>query len=72
MSLENRIKILADSLGADYCGIADLTGAQEFTAEQGGTMVAGYPREGVIGIRLLNTHGDLLPTGSMSEQEIIN
>jgi epoxyqueuosine reductase QueG len=61
MSLENRIQELADSLGADYCGIADLTLAQTFVTEQGGTMVAGYPRAVVIGIRLLDTLVDLLP-----------
>jgi epoxyqueuosine reductase len=60
MSLDNRIKELADSLGADYCGVADLGAAREFIEEQGGQRVAGYPRAVVMGMRLLDTYVDLL------------
>jgi len=43
---------LARSIGADYAGIADLTGVRQFVHAQGGDRVAGYPRAVVMGIRL--------------------
>lgn len=52
---------MARALGADYYGIADLTGAQEFIHAQGGDRVARYPRAVVMGIRLLDELVDLLP-----------
>jgi len=61
MYLDNRIRILAQSLGADYCGVADLSAARDFIERQGGKRVAGYPRAVVMGIRLLDELVDLLP-----------
>jgi epoxyqueuosine reductase len=61
MYLDNRIKILAESLGADYCGVADLTAARDFIGRQGGERVADYPCAVVMGMRLLDTLVDLLP-----------
>ncbi len=46
---------LVRSLGADYYGVADLSGVQEFLRAQGGDRVTGYPRAVTIGIRLLDT-----------------
>jgi epoxyqueuosine reductase len=61
MYLDNRIRILAKSHGADYCGVADLSAARDFIAGQGGEQVAGYPRAVVMGMGLLDTLVDLLP-----------
>jgi epoxyqueuosine reductase len=61
MSLDNRIKIQAKTLGADYCGVADLSPARDFIGMQGGELVACYPRAVVIGIILLDTLVELLP-----------
>jgi epoxyqueuosine reductase len=61
MYLDNRIKILAKTLGADYCGVADLAPARDFIEWQGGKQVAGYPRAVVLGIGLLDTLVDLIP-----------
>ena len=61
MYLDNRIQILAQSLGADYCGVADLSEARDFIEQQGGKRVAVYPKAVVMGIRLLDTLVDLLP-----------
>lgn len=60
MEPDTELPRLAQSLGADYYGVADLTGVQEFVRVQGGDRVAGYPRAVVMGIRLLDTLVDLL------------
>jgi len=60
MDPDNDLPAFARSLGADYYGVADLTGVQEFIHEQGGDRVAGYPRAVVMGIRLLDTLVDAL------------
>ena len=70
MELDNRIKALAVSCGADYCGIADLMDAHDFILMQGGSRVANYPCAVIMGIGLLDTLVDLLPdhndmTGAM-------
>jgi epoxyqueuosine reductase len=51
---------LVRSLGADYYGVADLSGIQEFIRAQGGDRVTGYPRAVTIGIRLLDTLVDAI------------
>ena len=61
MDLDSRIHSLAESFGADYCGVADLTDVQDVIRSQGGELVTGYPRAFVLGIRLLDTLVDLLP-----------
>ena len=61
MGLDNRIKTLAESLGADYYGVADLTDAHDVILMQGGSRVAEYPSAMVMGIGLLDTLVDLLP-----------
>jgi epoxyqueuosine reductase QueG len=63
MSLDDRIRDLAVSLGADYFGIADLSTAHDFILGQGGAQIAGYPRAVVMGMVLLDTLVDRLPDG---------
>ncbi len=59
--INNRLRTLALSLGADYFGIADLVPAQDAIRTQGGERVARYPRSVVVGIRLQDSIVDLLP-----------
>jgi epoxyqueuosine reductase len=60
MDLASDLQARARALGADYWGVADLTGVQDFIRAQGGDRVTGYPRAVVMGIRLLDTFVDLL------------
>ena len=60
MNLDFGLPEKARALGADYYGVADLTGVQEFIHAQGGNRVTGYPRAVVMGIRLLDSLVDLL------------
>jgi epoxyqueuosine reductase len=60
MDLASDLQARARALGADYWGVADLTGVQDFIRAQGGDRVTGYPRAVVMGIRLLDTLVDLL------------
>jgi epoxyqueuosine reductase QueG len=61
MPLSDRIKTLAEGLGADFFGIANLTPARDFMLSQGGRDVAGYPRAISVGIALLGPIVDQLP-----------
>jgi len=65
MNSGNQLRVLAESLGADYFGIADLTPAYDFVMAQGGTKIADYPRAIVIGIVLLDTLVDGLADGDL-------
>jgi epoxyqueuosine reductase len=60
MKPDTELPRLARSLGADYYGVANLTGVQDFVRAQGGDRVAEYPRAVVMGIRLLDEIVDLL------------
>jgi epoxyqueuosine reductase len=64
MELESGLPELARTLGADYYGVADLTGAEEFIRAQGGDRVARYPRAIVMGIRLLDELVDMVENQS--------
>ncbi|HTY14467.1 MAG TPA: 4Fe-4S double cluster binding domain-containing protein [Methanoregulaceae archaeon] len=55
------LKSRAESLGAEYFGIADLTPAREFIEAQGGEIIAGFPRAVTMGIDLPDPLVDLLP-----------
>jgi len=59
-NLENHLRAL--SLDADYFGIADLAPAHNFILAQGGEQVVQYPYGVVIGMRLLDSLVDPLPT----------
>ena len=61
MDTGNVIKSLAESLGADYFGIADLSGARDFILSQGGPKIAAYPTGITMGITLLDSLVELLP-----------
>jgi epoxyqueuosine reductase len=65
MNTGNQLRVLAESLGADYFGIADLAPAQDFIREQGGEKIARYPRAVVLGITLLDTLVDGLEDGDL-------
>ncbi len=56
------LKRLVMEEGADFFGVADLTLARDAIIEQGGNIVADYPRAVSIGIRLLDPIVDTLPT----------
>jgi epoxyqueuosine reductase len=55
---------LADSLGLDYCGAADITQAADFIQAQGGGVVSAFPRAMSIGIGMPNAIVDQLPNRS--------
>lgn len=55
MDFEKQLLESATSWGADYFGIADLSPGHKAILEQGGTVIAEYPRSISIGIALLHT-----------------
>jgi epoxyqueuosine reductase len=59
--LSNRLQELADSLGLDYLGVADTAPAAGVIREQGGELVASFPRAISIGIILPHAVVDQLP-----------
>ena len=61
MSLTKRCIELANTMGADFVGIADLSTAREFICRQGGEHLASYPYALSLGIRLMDTLMDALP-----------
>jgi epoxyqueuosine reductase QueG len=61
MSLDAEVKEMADSLGADFFGVADLAPAKEAILDQGGPAVAGFPRGISIGVALPHAIVDQLP-----------
>lgn len=61
MQLDEQVRGLAEDLGSDFFGVADLAPAHGFILEQGGQEMASYPRAISIGIALLHTIVDQLP-----------
>jgi epoxyqueuosine reductase QueG len=61
MDLDERVQQVAEGMGVDFLGVADLSPAQEAIVEQGGARVAGFPRAISIGIGLLHPVVDALP-----------
>lgn len=61
MQLEYRIKIMAEHEGADFFGVADLSGVKDTVVKQGSSFVADYPKAISIGIRLPDAVVDALP-----------
>ena len=59
--LEKRLHEEALTLGADYFGVADLSPAQELIFEQGGQMMAQFPRSLSVGVVMPFTIVDQLP-----------
>jgi len=61
MAPDNNIERLAENWGADFFGVAELYPARDEIFEQGGAVIAEYPRAISIGIALLDTIVDQLP-----------
>jgi len=61
MDIGTVLQQLAESLGADYFGIADLREAQIFIHQQGGPEIAKYQIGVTMGIALLDPLVELLP-----------
>lgn len=61
MQLDDSLRKLAEELGTDFLGVADLSLANDFVISQGGPEVGGYPKAVSIGIALLNPIVDQLP-----------
>jgi epoxyqueuosine reductase QueG len=61
MTLNNRMQTLAEELGADFFGVADLKPAHEAVLAQGGPVIAGFPRALSVGIALMDAIVDQLP-----------
>jgi epoxyqueuosine reductase len=61
MSLDRELTRLARSLGADFCGVADLAPARQAVDAQGGPLVAAYPRAVSLGVGLMHELVELLP-----------
>ncbi len=61
MKLDEQVRCLAQDLGTDFYGIADLSLAHDFVLNQGGSDAASYPRAISIGIVLLHAIVDQLP-----------
>jgi epoxyqueuosine reductase QueG len=51
----------AEALGADFCGVADLSLAHDAILHQGGPRIAAFPRAISVGISLLHTIVNQLP-----------
>lgn len=65
MPLEDDLRAMAMSMGADLYGISDLRPFEVAVVEQGGTLVSGYPYAISVGIRLLDTIVDEVPNRSL-------
>ena len=61
MQLDEQVRSLAQDLGADIYGIADLSLAHDFILNQGGADAASYPKAVSIGIVLQHAIVDQLP-----------
>lgn len=61
MQLDSGIREIAEDLGADFYGVADLASAHDFILRQGGERLAQYPRAISIGVALLSPIVDALP-----------
>jgi len=61
MELDRTVRRMAEEMGADFFGVADLTKACETIVAQGGRMVAEFPRAITVGIGLFHAIVDELP-----------
>jgi epoxyqueuosine reductase QueG len=61
MSIQDKVRQIAESGGADFFGVADLAHAKAEVLRQGGEKIASYPRAISIGIRLFDEIVDQLP-----------
>ena len=61
MNVNRLIRECATSEGADFFGVADVVPAREAIREQGGDLVASFPRAVSIGLKLFHPIVDQLP-----------
>jgi len=61
MTLDGTIRELAQTMGADFFGVADLSPAHGAILDQGGPAIAEFPRAISVGIALLHPIVDQLP-----------
>ena len=61
MELDAQLREVAQSSGVDFFGVADLSVAHNAILEQGGSVIASFPRAITIGIALLHPIVDQLP-----------
>lgn len=61
MQLQARLNELANEMGADFFGAADLAPARDAIIEQGGTFVGSFPRALSVGVGLFSAIVDQLP-----------
>ncbi|OPY28730.1 MAG: Epoxyqueuosine reductase [Methanocella sp. PtaU1.Bin125] len=61
MTVQDKVRQIAEAEGADFFGVADLTPARAEVTRQGGERIASYPRAISIGIRLFDEIVDQLP-----------
>ncbi|MDP3285630.1 MAG: hypothetical protein Q8M56_14460, partial [Desulfobacterales bacterium] len=64
MDINHRIKEIAETWGAAFYGVADLSQAHDVILAQGGPLIAAYPRAISVGIALLDTTVDQLPNSA--------
>ncbi|MBI4537778.1 MAG: epoxyqueuosine reductase [candidate division NC10 bacterium] len=60
-TLQHHVQQLAEGLGADFFGVADLAPAHAAILDQGGPALAGFPRAISIGVALPHAIVDQLP-----------
>ncbi|MEN6343196.1 MAG: 4Fe-4S double cluster binding domain-containing protein [Methanospirillum sp.] len=58
--LNERVRTVAEAAGADFVGIADLSGVDDILLDQGGPCVARFPRAVSVGIALMDPLVDLV------------
>jgi epoxyqueuosine reductase len=61
MNTTEKLKATTEAWGADFFGVADLAPAHDAIVEQGGAVLADYPRAVSVGIALPNAIVDQLP-----------
>jgi epoxyqueuosine reductase len=61
MGIDDRVRSMADEMGADFSGVADLAPAQEAILAQGGAVIAAFPRAISVGVALFDPIVDQLP-----------
>ncbi len=61
MSQYDTLRQQAETLGADFFGVADLAPARDAILEQGGPVVASFPRAISVGVALMHSIVDQLP-----------
>jgi epoxyqueuosine reductase len=64
MRIDDRVNSLVKNAGCDFYGTADLSSVQQAVADQGGSMVDGYPFAISLGIAMPRTIVDQLPNRS--------